>query len=117
MSAAHDMYPGTVPYEAIENWAKAGEEWASRNAAANILEETRKVVLARYTAEYVPASKSYADAERQALADGRYLEHLQAMVAAREVADIAKVHAECARAEFERRRTNASTLRDVSRSL
>lgn len=112
-----EVVVGTVPYETIENWAAAGATWAELNAAANLLEETRKVVLARYTGEYAPTAKSHADAERQAMADGRYLEHIQAMVAARKSADIAKVHAECARAEFERRRTNASTLRDVSRSL
>jgi hypothetical protein len=88
---------------------KAGEEWADAEAAAELLEETRKSVLARLMNEQsVPA---VAAKEMLALADPSYSEFVAGMVKARKAANKAKVKYDSAKILAELRRSQESTRR------
>jgi hypothetical protein len=88
---------------------QAGEEWSDAEAAAEILEETKKTLLA----ELMGAVKSdvKAEKERAALADPVYRHHITSMVAARKEANRARVRYDSARVLAELRRTQESTRR------
>ena len=66
-----------------------GEAWADADAAAALLEETKKVVAARLFLN--AAGKSVAEREAMALASDDYRQHIASMVEARRVAQRAKV--------------------------
>lgn len=93
-------------YDAL---VKAGEDWADQDAAASLLEETRKSVLARLMME-CPAPSSTAK-EMYALADVEYKKHVEGMVGARKVANKARVRYDSARVLAELRRSEESTRR------
>lgn len=97
------------PNEIAERMRLAGEEWSDLDAAANMLEETRKSVLA----ELVNQSKggSIAAKESEALADPAYKLHLANMVNARKLANRARVRYDTARAWVELVRTSEATKR------
>lgn len=86
----------------------AGDEWADANAAAEILEETKKTVLAELMGGY---QGSNAERERTALADSAYRLHLVNMVKARREANRARVRYDSVRVLAEMRRTQESTRR------
>lgn len=86
----------------------AGDEWADTNAAAEILEETKKTVLAELMGGY---SGSNAERERAALADSAYRLHLVNMVKARKEANRARVRYDSVRVLAEMRRSQESTRR------
>lgn len=86
----------------------AGEEWADKEAAAEILEENKKTILAEIMQGF---QGSTAERERQALADVTYKLHLKNMVAARKEANRARVRYDSAKVLAEMRRTEASTRR------
>lgn len=87
----------------------AGEEWADKDAAAQMLEENKKSILAHLMIE-APGSTS-AEKERLALADPSYKHHLKLMVTARKEATVAKVRYDAMRVLSEMRRTQESTRR------
>lgn len=89
--------------------AKAGEEWADMDAAASLLEETRKSVLAKLMNESQAAS--IAAKEMYALADEEYRKHIATMVTARKAANKARVRYDSARILAELRRSEESTRR------
>lgn len=97
------------PTEIAERMRLAGEEWSDLDAAANMLEETRKSVLA----ELVNQSKgsSIAAKESEALADPVYKLHITNMVNARKEANRARVKYDTARAWVELVRTSEATKR------
>jgi len=97
------------PTEIAERMRLAGEEWSDLDAAANMLEETRKSVLA----ELVNQSKggSIAAKESEALANPAYKLHLTNMVNARREANRARVKYDTARAWVELVRTSEATKR------
>lgn len=88
-----------------------GEDWADKDSAANLMEETRKTVLAELSAKSRPNCKSHAEAENAALADAAYAEHIRGMVEARRVANRAKVNYDAARVWVEMARTAEATRR------
>lgn len=88
-----------------------GHDWADRNAAAQLLEDTEKSVLAEITQDYRPTAKSMAEAESLARANKRFRDHLASAVEARRLANRARVTFDAFRAEQELRRTNAATDR------
>jgi len=96
----------TVMYDKI---VKAGEEWADAEAAADLLEETKKSVLAKLMNEAGHASM--AGKEMQALADAKYTEFVKGMVAARKTANKARVRYDSAKVLAELRRSQESTKR------
>lgn len=86
----------------------AGEEWSDKEAAAEILEENKKTVLAEIMAGF---QGSTAERERNALADGAYKHHLKTMTAARKEANRARVRYDSMKVLAELRRTQESTRR------
>lgn len=96
-----------------ERLVQVGEEWAELDAAATLLEETKKSVLAELmlTAPY----KTKAERETCALADPAYKLHLANMVAARKEANKARVKWETGKMWAELRRSLESTRREEMR--
>jgi hypothetical protein len=88
--------------------AESGEEWADKDAAANLLEETKKTLLAELMQGF---QGSNAERERCALADTTYKHHLKTMVAARKEANRARVRYDSMKVLAEMRRTQESTRR------
>jgi hypothetical protein len=97
------------PTEIAERMRLAGEEWSDLDAAANMLEESRKSVLA----ELINQSKggSIAAKESEALANPAYKLHITNMVNARREANRARVKYDTARAWVELVRTSEATKR------
>jgi len=89
---------------------EAGQDWADKESAADLLEETKKVVLADMQSRQGEA-KSVAAAEALALCKPQYLEHLKAMTEARRVANRARVQYDSLKALMELRRSQESTRR------
>lgn len=96
------------PDEIYERLRIAGEDWVDKDAAANLLEETKKTVLAELMSGF---QGSTAERERNALADSAYKLHLTKMTAARKEANRSKVKYDAMRILAEMRRTEASTRR------
>ena len=69
---------------------QAGEEWADKEAAAEILEETKPIVLAELFNNQ-PQSMAVAAKESAAKADPAYRLHITNMVTARKDANRARV--------------------------
>jgi hypothetical protein len=89
--------------------AEVGEEWAELDAAANLLEETKKSVLAELMLSAEGGTS--AAKEMQALAAPAYRLHLANMVAARKEANKAKVRYDTGKMWAELRRSQESTKR------
>ena len=87
---------------------EAGDDWVDKNAAAEILEETKKTVLAEIMQGFQGTT---AERERNALADAAYKLHLAKMTAARKEANSVRVKYDAVRVLAEMRRTEASTRR------
>jgi hypothetical protein len=99
-----------APESIYKQLVQAGEEWADKEAAASILEETKKTLLAELMSQQNQAS-SKADREQGALSDPVYKLHLTNMNAARKDANRARVRYDSARVLAEMRRTQESTRR------
>ncbi len=102
---ANEFEPAKIYAALIES----GSEWADAEHGAAILEETKSSVLAQLKTE--AGAKSDAAAETQAKADPRYREHLEAMVNARRVANLARVRYDAAKVLAEARRTESANRR------
>lgn len=100
------------PDEIYERLRLAGEEWSEKDAAANMLEETRKTLLAEVMQGF---QGSNAERERCALADTTYKHHLKTMVAARREANIAKVRYDTGKVWAELMRTKSANMREELR--
>lgn len=87
---------------------KTGEEWADLDAAATLLEETKKSVMAKLINE---AEGSVNAREYKALADPEYRRHVEGMVTARKSANKARVRYDSAKTLAELRRSEESTRR------
>ena len=87
---------------------ESGEDWADKESAADLLEETKKTVLAELMQNY---QGSTAERERLALADPAFKLHITNMVSARKEANRAKVRYDSAKVLAELRRTQESTRR------
>lgn len=99
-----DFDPDRIYHEIVI----AGEGWADKEAAAAVLEETKKTVLAELKRGY---QGSEAERERNALADPAYKLHLTNMNSARRDANRARVRYDAVRVLGEMRRTQESTRR------
>lgn len=88
---------------------KSGEDWADKDAAATLLEETKKSVLAKLKNE--SGEKTDAAKETVALCHPDYHQHLEIMVEARRQANRAKVKYDSAKTLAEMRRSEESTRR------
>lgn len=90
---------------------KAGEDWADKDAAASILEETRKTVLAELMNSTGTLLTSMAAKESAALADPVFRLHVTNMVNARKEANRARVRFDGAKLLAELRRSEESSRR------
>ena len=99
------MNPDVI-YESI---ISAGESWADAEAAAAMLEETRKSVLAKCMNE--SDATSIAAKEMYALADPEYRKFVEGMVQARKAANKARVRYDSAKVLAELRRSQESSRR------
>ena len=97
------------PHQLYEKITKAGEEWADAEAAASLLEETRKSVLAKLMNEC--AAPTAAAKEMYALADDKYKAFVEGMVAPRKTANAKRVRYDSAKIFAELRRSQESTKR------
>jgi hypothetical protein len=88
---------------------RKGEAWADAEAAASLLEETRKTVLAGEMAKQGDIAVSKA--EMHALASEPYRQHVASMVEARRVANKARVAYDGAKAMMELARSAEATRR------
>ena len=98
------------PDRIYQNIVAAGEEWADKEAAAELLEETRKTVLA----ELMNAEEkglSMAARESFALASPTYKLHVTNMVIARKEANKARMRYDAVKVLAEMRRSQESTRR------
>lgn len=88
---------------------KSGDDWADKDAAASLLEETKKSVLAKLKNE--ADAKTDAARESLALCHADYKAHLDAMTEARRAAIKARVRYDAAKTLAEMRRSEESTRR------
>lgn len=91
-----------------------GEDWADANAAAELLEETKKVLLAQLM--LASEASSMAAKESYALSDPSYKIHINRMVEARKEANKAKVRYISAQAWFEAKRTESANERAANKA-
>ena len=87
---------------------EAGEDWTDKQAAAELLEETKKTVLAEVMSGEQGARNAREDS---ALASAVYKLHLTNMVTARKEANRARVRYDSMKVLAEMRRTQESTRR------
>ena len=99
-----DFDPDKIYRQLIE----CGESWVDTNAAAELLEETRKTVLAELMNKEHGSQNAK---ESAALANPAYKLHLVNMVTARKEANRAKVRYDSMKVLAEMRRTQESTRR------
>lgn len=96
------------PDKTYDALIRAGEEWADADAAASLLEEAKKSVLAKLINE---AEGSVNAREYKALADPEYRKHVEGMVTARKVANKKRVRYDSAKVLAELRRSEESSRR------
>lgn len=118
-----DFDPNRLTAEVIAT----GEQWVDKDAAASSLEETKKTLLARLTMDYIsagstsgavgerPKAMPVSQAELKALADPRYEQHLELMVAARQEANRMRVRYDLGRMRLELMRSLQATMRNEMR--
>jgi hypothetical protein len=110
------------PNELVYEVEQLGIAWADADEAANLLEETKKTLLAQYTVEAqrgTPATGaktlSMANAEALALADPRYAAHLDSMVKARTQSNRCRVRYDSGRVKIELLRSLIAARREEMR--
>ena len=96
------------PERIYKQLTDAGEDWVDKNAAAELLEETKKTVLAELMSGEDGARNAREDS---ALASAVYKLHLTNMVTARREANRARVRYDSMKVLAEMRRTQESTRR------
>ena len=97
------------PDELFERLRLAGVDWADKEAAASLLEETKKTLLASIMRDSL--SEGVGKAETIALSSSKYQEHLVLMVEARREATKARVIYDSGRVFADQCRTWAATER------
>lgn len=102
------------PTDIYEKLVKLGEEWADTQAAADLLEETRKSVLSQLSTE--SNETSVAAKESFALRHADYKRHIESMVSTRKAANKARVRYDSAKVFSELMRTAAANERAANRS-
>lgn len=95
---------------AYHEMLRAGEDWADKQAAAQLLEETAKSVLADVVTRLME-DMSGAAAERIARGEPDYRQHVANMVEARRLANRARVNYDSKRTWLDLWRTGQATQR------
>ena len=91
----------------------AGDDWADKDAAAILLEQTKSSVLANLA--IASGCKTVSEAERHALASPDYRFHVEHLVEARKAANKARVKYQAIQTLAELRRSQESTRRQEMR--
>jgi len=86
-----------------------GDDYADKEAAATLMEETKKTVLSRLKLQSDEGSD--AARETEALASDEYRKHIENMILARRDANKARVRFDSMKAWIELRRTQAANQR------
>ena len=89
-----------------------GSRWADLHAEAELLEESKKCVLASITLHYMNDGDNKSSGETKAFAAPEYREHVQKMVEARRRANQAKVEFEGMKAHLNLTRTYEASRRE-----
>lgn len=103
---ANDLY---------EKLVECGEDWADKQAAANILEDTKSTVLARLMMSVM--ATSVAAKEMEAKASAAYELHIINTANANKSALIAKIKYESVRTWVDLKRTEAANERAILRGV
>ena len=109
MSASESILNPERIFQAL---VEAGNDWADKNAAADLLEETKRTVMAGIMQD---GEGSIAAREAFALSSSTYGEHLEQMTEARRLANRAKVKYDSLKTLAELRRSEESTRRTEMR--
>jgi hypothetical protein len=91
--------------------SESGEDWADKKSAFQALDDLTKTILSDIKGDYLPSSKSRAEAEDCALASKGYKEHLASLSAARRAWLLAEVRYKNLQLLAELRRSEESTRR------
>lgn len=97
------------PKEVYQRLVELGSDWAQKEYAAQLLEETKKCTLSKFMND--SEEKSIAAKETISLANPLYREHLAKMCEAKRDANLAKVKYDAARAWVDMLRSQMATER------
>ncbi len=97
------------PDQIEERLRLAGEEWAEKNAAAELLEETKRIVFSKLCNTFNLTSE--AAKEKKAYAHPDFEEHIKNMIEARRVANKARVKFDSGRIWVDLLRSKEATER------
>lgn len=95
----------------FKNIMEAGEDWADKKAAYNLLEDMTKTNLADLITDFYVSCSSKAESEQRALASKLFKEHLASLAAARRAWLLAEVRYKGYQTLAELRRSEESTRR------
>lgn len=105
------------PFKLHAELLRLGEDWADKDAAANLLEETKKTLLGDITNRLLVTMEAHNAAEKAALSHKDYKEHIKLMVEAKRVANRAKVRYEGHKTLIEMLRSVNSYNREAMKSI
>ena len=100
-----------TPQELAHGYYEHGKDWAEKDGAASLYEETRRTLRSQIATKFLPEAGSVAKAEMQAEATIEYIEHVKAMVGARTVANIARAQFDADKAFIDLVRSQESSRR------
>lgn len=104
--SANDSLLATDPNELVSAVEQLGINWANADEEANLLEETKKTLLAQFTMQQQAQPSggrpiAMNAAETRAMADPRYKEHIESMIKKRAEANRLKVKYDSGRMKIE----------------
>lgn len=99
------------PYKLAHQMCSHGEEWADKNAAAQVLEELRHSVRSQISLRFLPDVGAVSKAEMMAEATQEYIDHIKSMVEARKAANRARVQYDADKAFIDLVRSQESSRR------
>lgn len=99
------------PHNLAQQFLQHGSAWADKNAAAEMLEETRRTLRSQIALKFLPDAGSVSKAEMMAEATTEYAQHVKDMVMARKAANTSRVQYDATRAFIDLIRSQESTKR------
>jgi hypothetical protein len=99
------------PGEIANNFREHANDWADKNAAADLLEHMRTVLRSQIASKFLQDLGSMNKAEAAAEATEEYSDHLKSMVEARRLANRARAQYEADKAYIDLIRSQESTRR------
>jgi hypothetical protein len=102
-----DFDPRAIANELV----KHGHDWADKNCAAEMLEETKTTLRSTLASQFIKEAGTSEKAKTLAEASPIYKEHIEAMVIARKESNKARVLYDSSKAYVDLIRSKESTLR------